>query len=325
MDELISVIIPVYKVEKYLHKCVDSVINQTYSTLEIILVDDGSPDKCGEICEEYAAKDKRVKVIHQENTGLSGARNTGLKNARGAYITFLDSDDYFASNFIEKLHGLLKANNADISICADEFVLEQKNGQIKVLKRPYKEFNGIKVMTAKEALSITLRQDIFDAKACAKLYKIELFQDIKYPLGYAYEDEGTTYKLFINSKILVYTGEPLYFYLQRNGSILHSNSSSKRYWDGILMVEKQYNDVISIFPTLKASANSRLLSMYFHAFIGGRITDDRALMQHSWNGIKKSRNIQDVSIKLRTKLSVAIILSYFGEKFFSFITKLIYK
>lgn len=117
MEDLISVIVPVYKVEKYINKCVDSIINQTYTNLEIILVDDGSPDNCGNICDEYAKKDNRIKVVHKENAGVSSARNIGLEKSSGKYITFIDADDYVEKNYCEELLNILKIENADCVAC----------------------------------------------------------------------------------------------------------------------------------------------------------------------------------------------------------------
>lgn len=117
MNNLISVIVPVYKVEKYIKKCIESIINQTYENLEIILVDDGSPDNCGKICDEYAKKDKRIKVIHKENGGVSSARNLGLEKSNGQYITFIDSDDWIEEEYCEILLTTLKEQNADCAIC----------------------------------------------------------------------------------------------------------------------------------------------------------------------------------------------------------------
>lgn len=116
-DELISVVVPIYNVEKYIEKCIDSIINQTYTNLEIILVDDGSPDKCGKICDEYAKRDKRIKVIHKENGGVSSARNIGLDNLNGEYVTFIDADDYISNNYCEELLNALKTENADCVAC----------------------------------------------------------------------------------------------------------------------------------------------------------------------------------------------------------------
>lgn len=324
MRQLVSVIVPIYKVEKYIHRCVDSIINQTYSNLEIILVDDGSPDSCGAICDEYARTDNRIVVVHKANGGLSDARNAGLDIMHGYFVTFVDSDDYIYLDYVEKLYKAINDNDADISVCAEEYVLELSNGKEKVIKRPFREYEGTKILTVEEALSCSLMQDLFEASAWAKLYRANLFSDVRYPVGFAYEDQGTTYKTFLKSERVAFLGEHLYCYLQRNGSILHSGGSSKRFWDGIQMVEKQYKDVIEVFPSLEQSANSRLLSMYFHAFIGGIHTNDRALIDLSWNGIKTRRSIQNLS-KSRTKLLVAIVLSYLGENAFMVITKLLYK
>ncbi|MBR1540013.1 MAG: glycosyltransferase [Clostridia bacterium] len=124
-EELISIIVPVYKVEKYLDKCINSIVSQTYKNLEVILVDDGSPDSCGKMCDEWTQKDTRIKVIHKENGGLSDARNFGLDCAKGKYIQFVDSDDYIEKDMIEFLYKNLKENNADISICSNYMVDEE--------------------------------------------------------------------------------------------------------------------------------------------------------------------------------------------------------
>lgn len=325
MQELVSVIVPIYKVEKYIHRCIESIINQTYVNLEVILVDDGSPDSCGTICDEYAKADNRIVVVHKANGGLSDARNAGLDIMHGYFVTFVDSDDYISLDYVEKLYKVLKDNNADISICAEEYILELSDGKEKVIKRPFNEFKGTKRLTVEEALSCSLRQDLFEASACAKLYRASLFSDVRFPVGYAYEDQGTTYKTFLRSEKIVYVGEQLYFYLQRSGSILHSNGSSKRYWDGIQMIEQQYNDVIKCFPRLKQPANVRLISMYFHTLLGGSLTKDKALIKYSWNGIKNNRNGIVFSFNIRFKVAVAVILSYFGKDVFIALARILYK
>ncbi len=325
MQELVSVIVPIYKVEKYIHRCIESIINQTYVNLEVILVDDGSPDSCGTICDEYAKADNRIVVVHKANGGLSDARNAGLDIMHGYFVTFVDSDDYISLDYVEKLYKVLKDNNADISICAEEYILELSDGKEKVIKRPFNEFKGTKRLTVEEALSCSLRQDLFEASACAKLYRASLFSDVRFPVGYAYEDQGTTYKTFLRSEKIVYVGEHLYFYLQRSGSILHSNGSSKRYWDGIQMIEQQYNDVIKCFPRLKQPANVRLISMYFHTLLGGSLTKDKALIKYSWNGIKNNRNGIVFSFNIRFKVAVAVILSYFGKDVFIALARILYK
>lgn len=325
MQELVTVIVPIYRVEKYIHRCIDSIINQTYRNLEIILVDDGSPDNCGVICDEYAQVDNRIVVVHKTNGGLSDARNAGLDIMSGDFVTFIDSDDYVALDYVEKLCDVLKDNNADISVCAEEYVLELPEGKEQVLKRPFREFKGVEVFTAEEALSCTLRQDLFEASAWAKLYRADLFSNVRYPVGFAYEDQGTTYKTFLKSCRIVFLGENLYFYLQRQGSILHSSGNSKRYWDGIKMVEQQCDDITMFFSSLEQDVNSRLLSMYFHTLIGGRLTNDRALINYSWNMINNRRKNQKFYTKCRIKLVFAIALSYFGKNIFIKIAEKLYK
>lgn len=322
MRQLVSVIVPIYKVEKYIHRCIDSIINQTYSNLEIILVDDGSPDSCGAICDEYARTDNRIVVVHKSNGGLSDARNAGLDIMHGDFVTFIDSDDYISLDYVERLYKVLKDNNADISVCAEEYVLELPNGKEKVIKRPFRDYEGTKVLTAEEALSCTLRQDLFEASAWGKLYLARLFSDIRYPVGFAYEDQGTTYKTFLKSERVAFLGEHLYCYLQRNGSILHSGGSSKRYWDGIQMVEKQCNDVVIKHPNLKTASYSRLVCMYFHAYSGAQCNNDIQLMDYTWNKILKLRKSVLFDAYARPKARIALALSYFGQGMINIFIKL---
>ena len=214
MNEKISVIIPVYNVEPYICRCVDSVLAQTYQTLEIILIDDGSTDRSGAICDGYAVSDSRVKVIHKLNGGLSDARNVGIEASSGQYITFLDSDDWVDVAYLDTLYQLLKEKDADISVCgfvktADEKVLfEQKKPKVY-------EF------TNRQALN-----QIFDEYyieiivAWGKLYKSDLFSEIRFPIGKIHEDEFTTYKLLYLAKKVVLTNQKLLYYWQRPDSII---------------------------------------------------------------------------------------------------------
>ena len=157
-EELISVIVPVYNVEKYLEKCIDSIINQTYQNLEIILVDDGSTDGSGKICDEYSRKDNRIKVIHKENGGLSDARNIGIKNANGGLIGFIDSDDYITENMFEVLQKDLRKYNADISSCDIQNVNEA--GECLKIIRVSTEGQTSKVFEREEALKLLLEDTI---------------------------------------------------------------------------------------------------------------------------------------------------------------------
>lgn len=318
---LISVIVPIYKTEPYLRRCVDSILKQTYSNLEIILVDDGSPDRCGVICDEYAEQDHRIIVIHKTNGGLSDARNFALDIMRGDYVTFIDSDDFVAPYYIAQLYHALQENLADISVIAEAYVEEKDDGSFRPMKRPLRDLKGTIAMTAQEALDCMLRQDLFEASAWAKLYRSELFEGVRYPVGCTYEDQGTTYQTFLKSKCIVYTGEHLYFYVQRKESILHTVQSSQRYWDGIRMVENQCRDVTAQWPDLRSAADSRRLSMYFHALKGAEQSGDKKLMEFSWENIVTLRGSMRKDPTARKKVRIAALLSYMGKRKFLLLWK----
>ena len=213
--DLISIIIPVYKVEKYLEKCIESVLKQTYTNLQVILVDDGSPDNCGKICDEYAKKDSRIEVIHKVNGGLSDARNVGIAKAKGKYIGFVDSDDYIKEDMYEILINLIKEYDADVSICNLYDVIEGKE-YIRNKENGIKEYNRIDIL--KEVL---LDKNI-QSYAWNKLYKKELFNEIKYPIGKKYEDIGTTFYIFEKCNKVVVTSKPEYYYLKRADSLVNN-------------------------------------------------------------------------------------------------------
>ena len=206
---LVSIIIPIFKVEQYLRPCVDSVINQTYKNLEIILVDDGSPDKCPEICDDYATKDQRIKVIHKRNGGLSDARNSGIEMANGNYLSFVDSDDIIHNQMIEMLMKPL-LEDVDLKISACQLVRFSEDIII-----PYCEVIHFSTIDYNEFLTKPLYM-----VAVGKVYKKNLFNDIKYPIGRVHEDEFTTYKICYLAKKIAYTESQFYFYRQREGSIM---------------------------------------------------------------------------------------------------------
>lgn len=218
-NDLISIIIPVYKVEKYLEKCIESVLKQTYTNLQIILVDDGSPDNCGKICDEYAKKDSRIEVIHKVNGGLSDARNVGISKAKGRYIGFVDSDDYIKEDMYEILLNLIKEYDADVSICNLYDVIDGK----EYIRN--KE-NGIQEYSRLDILKEVLLDKNIQSYAWNKLYKKELFDEIKYPIGKKYEDIGTTFYVFEKCNKIVVTSEPEYYYLKRSDSLVNNVTES---------------------------------------------------------------------------------------------------
>lgn len=223
MNELISVIVPIYNVEKYLHQCLKSIINQTYKNLEIILVDDGSPDNCPKICDEYSRKDKRIKVIHKENGGLSSARNAGLDVVTGEYISFIDSDDMIDEKFIETLYNLCKENNCDISECnLQRFEKEVVKKADNYDKKIYTNYEMQRRLYIPEYF-------IRGIVVWNKLYKRYLYDDIRFPTGKINEDEFTTYKVLYKCKSSIcVTDEELYFYRINENSIMGQKFNPKR-------------------------------------------------------------------------------------------------
>ncbi len=215
MDK-ISIVVPVYNVESYLKKCLDSIINQTYKNLEIILVDDGSTDNSVDICDEYAKRDNRIKVIHKKNGGLSDARNTGIEIATGNYIGFVDSDDWIDENMYKLLYNNLIKEHADISCCNRYFVY------INSIKKYGNANNYYRVMNSERAIELMCTMGYMGMSAYTKLYKKEVFKDIRYPKGKVNEDIYTTYKLVDKASRIVYDSTPMYYYRQRKGSITNS-------------------------------------------------------------------------------------------------------
>lgn len=223
MEPLISIIVPVYQVEAYLGRCVESLLAQTYEHLEIILVDDGSLDGCPGLCEAYAGKDARVRVIHQKNAGLSGARNTGIDAAEGAYLAFVDSDDYVAKDFIRTLYDLMQETGSAVSQCRFAYVRgEELPGEEG---GDYRIYRGARLL---EQLYGPEKEATCFVVAWNKLYRRELFEEIRYPLGRIHEDEATTYRLFHKGGKLVFTDRVLYGYFTDNSGSITSVFSGKR-------------------------------------------------------------------------------------------------
>ena len=210
---LVSVIIPVYNVSSYLAGALDSVINQTYTNLEVIIVDDGSNDGSGEICENYAGDDPRIQLIHQSNKGLSAARNKGLDLATGAFIAFLDSDDVYDIAFVEKMMNVLLRTGSDLSVCNYRTVGEKKD-QLLIKPGTYSRISALRAL-----IDGKLNWSMWN-----KIYRRELWDGVRFPEGHVYEDVDTAYKLLDNCKYVVVLDETLYFHRDRPGSITNSRS-----------------------------------------------------------------------------------------------------
>lgn len=216
--DLISVIVPVYKVEQYLDRCVQSIVGQTYRNLEIILVDDGSPDNCGAMCDAWAEKDSRIQVIHKENGGLSDARNAGMAAATGGYIAFVDSDDWIHRDFLSAMHREIWDKESQIAACDVCFI---QPGEPEPMADSASEGQ---LFSAEDALATLLRGETFRAVAWNKLYARSVLEGECFPVGKLHEDEFFTYRILAKAARLVYLPVPMYFYLQRSGSIMRSAS-----------------------------------------------------------------------------------------------------
>lgn len=247
-NDLITVIVPVYNVEKYLERCIESIINQTYKNLEIILVDDGSTDNSGNICDEYAKKDERIKVIHKENGGQATARNMALDIAKGNYIAFADSDDWVDTSIYEKLYNALISNEANICVCARYNVYNDGKKETVFVG------SESKVLSSEEAIKKILTYDNMDVASCDKLYDASVLKDNQFPVGYICEDIPFVFNAVINAKKVIYINEPLYFYLQRSGSTSKSDFSEKS--KGLEIYHTQVAEFVkNTYPTLKKEAD----------------------------------------------------------------------
>lgn len=218
---IISVVVPVYNVEKYLNRCIDSILNQTFSDFELILVDDGSPDNCGKICDEYAIKDKRIHVIHKVNGGLSEARNYGIewavKKSNSSWITFIDSDDWVHPDFLKILYKAVLDNNTFLSFCT--FKRMNSFQQYEEIKVSYSRIDTQRIFYNKRVNSIV---------AWGKLFKKKDFESVRFPVGRLHEDEFTTYKILFKYKDVSFVNNELYFYYVNPDSITQSSWNLRR-------------------------------------------------------------------------------------------------
>ena len=220
---LISIIVPVYNVERFLPRCLESLMTQTYETLEIILVDDGATDSSGAICDEYAAKDPRITVIHKKNGGLSSARNAGMEIARGEYIGFVDSDDWIEPEMYGHMLSLAKKNDVKL-VCAGRYDVEESTGEKTVGLCPEKE----EVVTGEELVGRIFTWDGLDSAAWDKLYHRSILQNFRYPLGKICEDVPVTYRIVLEAGKAVLCDRPFYNYLHRAGSITKTKTISEK-------------------------------------------------------------------------------------------------
>lgn len=307
--ECITVVIPVYNVEQYLKESIESVISQTYRNLEIILIDDGSTDNSGSICDYFANQDCRIKVIHKENGGLSEARNTAIQIAKGKYITFVDSDDVISRNMIDYLWRAIKSNEGDISIC--NFSCFREDLPVFYNKEEYIEPEHL---TGVAGIELMFYQIYSDVSASYKLYSTVLFSNIKYPKGLIFEDLATTYRLFLIANKVSYINIPLYYYRQRKGSIRHSRFKKIDMCslDIVHDIEKNLK-YSNTFDILKKSFYARSLSVSFQVLMKDIPKNCVEYEKELLNYIKRFRVIVIFDKKARMKTRIAAIFSFFGS------------
>ncbi|NSR60700.1 glycosyltransferase family 2 protein, partial [Enterococcus faecalis] len=249
--KLVSVVIPVYNVEKYVEKCLDSVINQTYQNLEIIIVNDGSTDNSLSVCQKKKLSDSRIKLINKENGGLSSARNAGIECAQGEFICFIDSDDWIELDYIEVLLNGMENTNVDISV-------------IQMIK--VKDFNKIAFQSESQtkwdiferetAMRELFSSNLIGYSANNKLYRISLFKSIRYPEGMLMEDKGTTYRLIDSSTKVAVNGSTKYHYYLRDNSILRTDFNQKNF-DSFIIHEEILNFMDEHYPSISPKVKSR--------------------------------------------------------------------
>lgn len=222
---MISIIVPIYNVEEYLDRCIQSIMNQTYQEFELILIDDGSPDTCPDICERWKAKDERIIVVHQENGGLSDARNTGIKMAKGDYTVFIDSDDWIAPQYLEFLIRALEDNSLDVVECD---IVRTEKFEASPLNQIYGNDTNVEIFDTEQSLKELITEKNFHQYVWNKIYKTNIIKKVLFAKGKTNEDEFWTYQILGMCRRSGHLNIPLYFYYQRSSSIMGSHYNIKR-------------------------------------------------------------------------------------------------
>ena len=288
MQEKISIIVPVYNVEAYLERCVESILKQTYTNFELLLINDGSTDKSGELCDELALRDQRIRVIHKENGGLSDARNRGIDEASSDLIGFIDSDDYIDEDMYETLYRHLKESNADLSMCGHYDVFHQI---------PEKQVSETKTweLSSEEAIKMVMEAKILSVTAVNKLYKKELFNHLRFEVGKIAEDAFIMIRLLDQCQKVVATNEKKYYYVHRENSITTQKFSLK-FLNVIEAYEQNANIIREHYPEIADVATMRLNWAYFYVL-------DRLLVDSDF----KDKALEDRLIAYLKKNSMNIL------------------
>ena len=315
---LISVIVPAYNVEKFIGKCIDSILRQSFKDFEVLLIDDGAKDSTPEICDACAKKDSRIKVYHKENGGLSDARNYGIDRMQGKYVTFIDSDDYVNSGYFEYLYGLItQEEDIQIAICGKKSVREDENAS------PDPE-TFHEIITGERAVQKMLCGHGSGHSAWGKLYSANLWKTVRYPKGKIYEDYATTYRVMALVDKAAWGNAAMYFYVQHIESIMHQKCS-RRSLSLVDIADEETEFIVKKWPALKQEALAR------------KVTSELKCLQNILNAKNeefddyKQKIVEDVrrhkgellaSKKVALKTKIKIIALLLGERTFGFIYNL---
>lgn len=309
-EPLISVVVPVYQVEQWLQRCVDSLLTQTYQNIEIILVDDGSLDDCGNICDEYAIRESRIRVLHQQNRGLSAARNAGTQISNGEYITFVDSDDWVEPDYLETLWNVIYNTGADVAVCGHRIEPEGT-----VFGRTDAK---MECLSAEQALELLCYQKFVETSAWAKLYRTDDARKFPYPVGRIFEDIATTYKFFANAKRVAVYGGALYHYWQHPGSIMASEFKKSRF-DALIGADELYEFIMRQYPVLEQAATCRRFSCYCQVLLAMPEHEYEEERRCIWRVLRSSRKSVLFDRNARKKNRIAALVCFGGEGVLRFV------
>jgi glycosyltransferase involved in cell wall biosynthesis len=306
LDILVSIVVPIYNIERYLAKCIDSIRAQSYERIEILLVDDESPDNCPKLCDDYAALDNRIQVIHKTNGGLSDARNSGLHQAKGEYVVFIDGDDYVHRDYIQTLLQEIITQKADISVCNYYRVYE---GNVRKIANHADSMTYSNIEAMRDVFTYP---SVCEVMTWNKMFKKSLFTEnmILFPVGKIHEDNYTTYKLFYFSKKVTYINTPLYYYIQRSGSIMNSGFNRKRL--DIIEASNQASEWVNLhklplIDEVSAYQLSSTLTVLNSMIDNHGLQDDVWLGIKSWISANKIRLHRNGYVSTKQKLAIIII------------------
>lgn len=315
-EDLISVIVPIYNVERYLAACLDSIVSQDYKNLEIILINDGSSDFSFNIAEKYAEKEDRITVYTYENAGLSEARNRGLSVATGKYITFVDSDDMLLPKALTMMMRVSRETGADI--VEGKTIKGKTHGEIK-----YKNFYKTSTFSPLEAIEDVLYQKHLLPSMCGKLFKKDLFDDLTFEKGILYEDLDFFYRIFEKASLIALTEFPVYFYRINEDSIINTWQPGRL--DVLKVTEKIEEHYKDNYPAILHAAKDRRLSANFNMFCLCSINGDQESAGKCWNIIRQNRRLSLFNPNVRIKNKAGVLLSFLGQKLFGIIGKNLYR